>query len=65
MKKEKHEISWFNFVSGVVLICAGIFLEPLAAVLGILIVAVSMASEIIEKHNCKALIKEMQLEQTE
>ena len=53
---------WLCYFIAVILILAGIFVEPLAAVLGILVVVASLISKLAEASSHKKLVKKAEEE---
>ncbi len=62
MKKNNGDNGWLCYFVAVILILAGIFVEPLAAVLGILIVVASLVSKLVESNAHKKLMKKAEEE---
>lgn len=59
MKRTNGDKAWLIYFIAVILIIAGIFVEPLAAVLGILIVIASLFAELVENHAHHKLVKKL------
>ncbi|MBQ8822030.1 MAG: hypothetical protein IJZ82_05265 [Lachnospiraceae bacterium] len=62
MKKNNSDNSWLIYFIAVILILAGVFVEPLAAVLGILIVVASLISKLVEGNAHHKLVKKAEEE---
>ena len=62
MKKTNGDSGWLYYFIAVILILAGVFVEPLAAVLGILIVAASLVSRLVESNAHRKLAKKAEEE---
>ena len=62
MKKNNGDNGWLCYFIAVILILAGVFVEPLAAVLGILIVVVSLVTKLVENSAHKKLVKKAEEE---
>ena len=59
MRKNNGDSSWLIYFISVILILAGVYVEPLAAVLGVLIVVVSLIVRIIESGARRRLEKDL------
>ncbi len=64
MRKANGDSGWLYYFVAVVLILAGVFVEPLAAVLGILIVVASLISKLVESNVHHKLAKKTEEEAT-
>ena len=62
MRKTNGDNGWLCYFIAIVLILAGVFVEPLAAVLGILIVVASLISKLIENNAHKKLVEKAEEE---
>ena len=62
MKKNSGDYGWLCYFIAVILILAGVFVEPLAAVLGILIVVASLISRLVEGNAHKKLVEKAEEE---
>ena len=62
MKKTNGDKVWLSYFVAVILILTGLFVEPLAAVLGILIVVASLVSKLIENNAHKKLMEKAEEE---
>lgn len=58
MRKNNGDSSWLIYFISIILILAGIFVEPLAAVLGILIILASLLARISETRARKKLTRQ-------
>lgn len=62
MKKNTGDSGWLYYFIAVILILAGVFVEPLAAVLGILIVVASLITKLAESNAHQKLAKKAEEE---
>lgn len=62
VKKTNGDNSWLIYFVAIILILAGVFVEPLAAVLGILIVIASLISKLMESSARHKLVKKAEEE---
>ena len=62
MRKTNGENGWLCYFIAVSLILAGVFVEPLAAVLGILIVVASLISKLLENSAHKKMMDEAEVQ---
>ena len=52
MKRDYVEINWFGMVSAGTLIVTGVIIEPLLAVLGLLMLSVDVIIRVVESSIC-------------
>lgn len=62
MRKNSGDSGWLCYFIAVILILAGVFVEPLAAVLGILVVVASLISKLVESNAHRKLVKKAEEE---
>lgn len=62
LRKNNGDGSWLIYFISIILILAGIFVEPLAAVLGVLIVLASLLARISETRAHKKLTRQAEKE---
>ena len=62
MRRVNGDNGWLTYFTAVVLILTGFFVEPLAAVLGILIVVASLVSKLVESRAHRKLNKKAEEE---